>query len=75
MDLEGARWQLQTRPIPATETNAMSKKPSPNDQRSSVKNPTSSVYVTDRSNRQRLGHPNVPPAPTPTVQQPAPPKT
>lgn len=52
----------------------MSKKSSSNDQRSDVKNPNNPAYVADRSNRQSLGHPNVPPAPTPTAQQPAAPK-
>lgn len=52
----------------------MSKKSTPNDQRSDVKNPNNPAYVADRSNRQSLGHPNVSPAPTPAVQQPAPPK-
>lgn len=52
----------------------MSQKPSPNDQRSDVKNPNNPAYVADRSNRVSLGHPTVPPAPTPTVQQPTPPK-
>jgi hypothetical protein len=52
----------------------MSKQSSPNDQRSDVKNLKNPAYVADRSNRQSLGQPNVPPALTPTVQQPAPPK-
>jgi hypothetical protein len=52
----------------------MSKKPSPNDQRSDVKNPNNPAYVADRDNRQSLGHEPVPPAPTPALQQPAPPK-
>lgn len=52
----------------------MSKKPSPNDQRSDVKNPNNPAYVADRDNRQSLGHEHVPPSPTPEPQQPAPPK-
>lgn len=52
----------------------MSKKPSPNDKRSDVKNENNPEYVADRDNRQRLGHEHVPPAPTPALQQSAPPK-
>lgn len=52
----------------------MTKKPSPNDQRSDVKNPNNPAYVADRTNRQNHGHANVPPAPTPAIQQPAPPE-
>lgn len=52
----------------------MSKQPSPNDQRSNAKNPNNPSYAADRTNRQNLGHANVPVAPTPTVKQPAQPK-
>ncbi len=52
----------------------MSKTPSPNDRRSDTKNKNNPTYVADRNNRQRLGHAPVPPAPTPALQQPAPPK-
>lgn len=52
----------------------MSKQPSPNDQRSNVKNSNNAAYVADQSNRQNLGHGNVPPAPALVVQLPAPPK-
>ncbi len=52
----------------------MSKKPSPNDQRSNVKNPNNAAHVADRANRQNLGHGNVPPPPPPGGQQPVPPK-
>ena len=34
----------------------------PNDQRSNTKNPNSPAYEADRKNRERLGHPNPPPA-------------
>jgi hypothetical protein len=50
----------------------MSKQPPPNDQRSNVKNPNNAAHVADLTNRQNLGHGNVPPAPA--VQQPVPPK-
>jgi hypothetical protein len=52
----------------------MSKKPSPNDQRSDVKNPNNPAYVADRDNRQSLGQEHVLPSPKPELQQPAPPK-
>ncbi len=38
--------------------------PTPNDQRSVVKNPTSPQYQADRANRIALGHPNAPPPPS-----------
>lgn len=50
----------------------MSKRLPPNDQRSNVKNPNNPSHVDDLTNRQNLGHGNIPPAPA--VQQPAPPK-
>ena len=52
----------------------MSKHPTPNDQRSTVKNPTSQQHAADIANRQALGHANVPAAPAPqpaTVVKPA----
>lgn len=49
--------------------------PSPNDQRSMVKNPGTPAYELDRQNRIKLGHDDVPPpaptqAPNATPQQP-----
>ena len=44
---------------------SMSQKPSPNDQRSDVKNPNNPAYEADRQNRTEQGHPNAPPAPRP----------
>ncbi len=41
----------------------MSKKSTPNDARSNVKNPNNPAYVADRGNRIAEGHPNVPPPP------------
>jgi hypothetical protein len=41
----------------------MSKRRTPNDQRATIKNPTSSDYVADRANRIAQGHPNIPPPP------------
>lgn len=38
-------------------------KPAPNDQRSDVKNPNNPAYDADRTNRQNLGHDDVPPPP------------
>jgi hypothetical protein len=43
--------------------------PSPNDQRSAVKNPTSPGYRTDYQNRARQGHP-LPPAPPAPAEPP-----
>ena len=40
-----------------------SKSPSPNDQRSDVKNSNNASYEADRDNRIELGHPDVPPPP------------
>ncbi len=37
------------------------KTPSPNDNRSNVKNPNNAAYEADRLNRARQGHKNVPP--------------
>ncbi|WP_173427417.1 hypothetical protein WMF45_18350 [Sorangium sp. So ce448] len=47
-------------------------KPTPNDQRSVTKNPTSDAYRADRDNRIAQGHPNPPPppAPQPEASQP-----
>ncbi|MDI1450811.1 hypothetical protein [Polyangium sp. 6x1] len=42
--------------------------PTPNDQRSQVKDPSTKAYEADRKNRIELGHPNVPPPPPPKVQ-------
>ncbi len=39
------------------------KQPSPNDQRSDVKNPNNPAYRDDRDNRLEQGRPNVPPPP------------
>ena len=50
----------------STKSNA----PSPNDQRSNVKNPTSPQYGQDRDNRLEQGHPNPPPAPATTPGSP-----
>jgi hypothetical protein len=52
----------------------MSKKssPSPNDQRSNVKNPTSPAYGADRQNRVQQGHPAPPPAPAPSTPKTVP---
>jgi hypothetical protein len=36
------------------------KKPTPNDQRSNVKNPEHAAYEADRQNRIKQGHANVP---------------
>jgi hypothetical protein len=36
-------------------------KPTPNDQRGKVKNPNNPAYTADRTNREKLGHDNVPP--------------
>lgn len=49
----------------------MSKKhrPSPNDQRSVVKEPGTPAFEADRANRLKLGHPDVPPPAQP--KQPA----
>jgi hypothetical protein len=41
-------------------------RPTPNDQRSQVKNPNNPAYPADRANREKLGHDNIPPpAPAP----------
>jgi len=40
-----------------------SPKPTPNDQRSQVKNPNNPTYADDRANRENLGHDNLPPPP------------
>lgn len=40
----------------------MTKHPSPNDDRSNVKNPNNPQYEKDRQHRIEVGHPNVPPA-------------
>lgn len=40
-------------------------KPTPNDQRSDVKNSNNPAYADDRANREKLGHDNLPPLPTP----------
>ena len=45
--------------------------PTPNDQRSDVKNPTSPQYEVDRRHRAESGHPNVPPPAPPAPVQPA----
>lgn len=45
-----------------------------NDQRSDVKNPNNPAHEADRANRERLGHPNVPPPPAQPVPQPEPAK-
>lgn len=39
--------------------------PTPNDQRSQVKDPSTKAYEDDRNNRNELGHPNVSPPPPP----------
>lgn len=39
------------------------KQPSPNDQRSVVKQPGTPAYEADRQNRVAIGHPAPPPAP------------
>jgi hypothetical protein len=57
---------------PRREENPMQKHPpSPNDQRSDVKNPTSPRYETDRQHRIDAGHPNVPPPAPQAPAQPA----
>jgi hypothetical protein len=38
-------------------------KPTPNDQRSQVKNSNNPAYPADRANRENLGHGNLPPPP------------
>lgn len=48
----------------------MTTKPDPNDQRSIVKNPNHPEHEIDRQNRIKEGHPNVPPAPTPSPVRP-----
>ena len=45
-------------------------KPSPNDQRSVVKNPNNLTYTADRDNRIQQGHPNPPPPPPPPANPP-----
>ena len=45
--------------------------PTPNDQRSDVKNPTSPRYESDRRNRIDAGHPAVPPPAPPAPAPPA----
>lgn len=73
MDSEGDWWELRRRPIPALHRSiSMSKQLPPN--RSNVKNPNNAAQVADLTNRQNLGHGNIPPAPAPAVQQPVPPK-
>ncbi len=47
----------------------MSNKPSPNDQRSNVKNPNNPAYEADRTNREAQGQPAPPPAPPPPAQR------
>ena len=44
------------------------KQPTPNDQRSQVKDPQQPAYEADRKNRIAQGHPDVPP--TPKVETP-----
>jgi hypothetical protein len=48
--------------------------PSPNDQRSNVKNPNNPAYTADRSNRESLGHTSVPPPAPAQPQKPDPKK-
>lgn len=50
-------------------------RPSPNDKRSTVKNPTSAAYAADRANRANLGHGNLPPPPPPPSPGPSSPST
>lgn len=47
------------------------KQPSPNDNRSDVKNPNNPAYEADQKNRREQGHPNPPP---PAQSPPQPPK-
>lgn len=51
----------------------MSKKPSPNDDRSIVKNPNNPAFHADQANRQAQGHPDVTPSPPPAEPPAAPP--
>jgi len=44
-------------------------KPTPNNQRSNVKNPNNPAYGADRANREQLGHANLPPPPPPPPPQ------
>ena len=49
--------------------------PTPNDQRSVTKNPPTDEYAKDRENRVKLGHPNIPPAPSNASSEKADPRT
>jgi hypothetical protein len=55
-------------PIGAKEIVMSKKSQTPNDQRSTIKNPTSKEYAADRANRVAQNHPN-PPAPPPPQGQ------
>lgn len=48
-------------PIGQKEKVMASTRPSPNDQRTNVKNPNNPAYEADRQNRIDLGHGNAPP--------------
>ncbi len=76
MDISTGRGHASLNPIGPERTLSMSAKPSPNDQRSNVKNPNNPAYEADRANRIGLGHPAVPPPPPPPPDQtpPAAPK-
>jgi hypothetical protein len=50
-------------------------KPTPNDQRSDVKNPNNPAHEADRRNREKQGHENAPPAQPPPPAAPPPQQT
>lgn len=54
--------------------NNVSKKPTPNDDRSRVKNPVSKDYAADRANRVAQGHAAPPPPPASSAEQQSPPE-